>query len=79
MRTGFTRVHTDKDMGRAMFALQIRAKRTPCSEESGVVQRRCARNAANSVGSKKLFSHGKEPVSPPVLPTRSRPICVDKT
>ncbi len=79
MGAGFASVHTDEDMCRAMFALQIGAERAPCGEESGVVQRRRARDAANSVGSKKLFGHGKKAVAPGIVPARSRPICVDKS
>src|SRR5260370_911381 len=57
VRAGFTRVHADEHMGGAVFALEIRAERPPGGIECGVVQRRCARNAANPIGSKKLFRH----------------------
>ena len=57
MRAGFTRVHADQHMRCAMFALEIRAERPPGGIECGVVQWRCSRNAANPVGSKKLFGH----------------------
>jgi hypothetical protein len=51
-------------MSGAMFAPEIRAERTSRGVESGVVQRRRARDAANPVGSEKLFGHGKKSVSP---------------
>jgi hypothetical protein len=47
-----------------MFPLEIRAQGTPGGIESGVVQRRCSRGAANPVGSEKLFGHGEESVAP---------------
>src|SRR5260370_27526698 len=72
MGDGFARIHADEDMGRAMFTLQIGTERAPCGEESGVVKRRRARDAANSVSSKTLFSHGREPVFPPVVPAQSQ-------
>src|SRR5260370_35951944 len=61
-------------MSSAMFALEMRAERASGGVESGVVQRRRARDAANPVGSKKLFGHWEKPVSPeydpgPVGPT----------
>ena len=64
MRTGFARVHANEDVSCAMLASQILAERASSGVESGVVQRRRARDAANPVGSKKLFGHGKKPVSP---------------
>jgi hypothetical protein len=64
MRAGFSRVHADERMSTAMFALKIRADRASGGVKSGVVQRRSARDAANPVGSKKLFGHGKKSVSP---------------
>jgi hypothetical protein len=47
-----------------MFTLEMRAERAPGGVESGIVQGRSAWDAANPVGSKKLFGHGKKPVSP---------------
>ncbi len=64
MRAGFASVHADQDMRCTMFALEIRAERASGGVESGVVERRSARDAANPVGSKKFFGHGKKPVSP---------------
>src|SRR6266481_7220261 len=72
MGAGFARIHADEDMGRAMFTLQIGTERAPRGEKSGVVKRRRARDAANSVSSKKLFSHEREPVFPPVVPAQSQ-------
>jgi hypothetical protein len=73
MRAGFASVHTDQDMSRAMLTLQIRAKRASCGEESGVVKRRRARDAANPVGPKELFGHEKKPVSPERFLARPQP------
>ena len=74
MRAGFASVHADEDVSRTMFALEIRAESPPRGVEGSVVQRRRARDAANTVGSKKLLGHWKKPVSPecdsgPVGPT----------
>src|SRR6202043_3409660 len=74
MRAGFASVHADEDMRCPMFAIEIRGESASGGVKSGVVQRRCARDAANPVGSKKLFGHVKKPVSPecdpgPVGPT----------
>src|SRR5260370_130972 len=46
-----------------MFALEIRAERASGGVETGVVERRRSRDAANPVGSKKFFGHGKKPGS----------------
>ena len=73
MRAGFPSVHADEDMGRTVFALQIRAERASRGEKSGVVQRRRAREAANPVGSKEFFAHGKKLVSPECSLARSQP------
>jgi hypothetical protein len=40
-----------------MLAQQIGGERTAGGEKSGVVERRCAGNAANAVGSEKFFGH----------------------
>src|ERR1700687_4934685 len=74
MRAGFASVRADEDVSRTMFALEIRAESPPRGVEGSVVQRRRARDAANTVGSKKLLGHWKKPVSPecdsgPVGPT----------
>ena len=64
MRAGFARVHANEDVSCAMLASQILAERASSGVQSSVVQRRRAWDAANAVGSKKLFGHGKKPVSP---------------
>src|SRR5882762_503516 len=74
VRAGFASVHSDEGVSGAMFALEIRAESAPRGVEGSVVQRRRARDAANTVGSKKLLGHWKKPVSPecdsgPVGPT----------
>src|SRR6267154_869212 len=63
VRAGFARVHADERMGGAVFSFEIRADRASGGVERAVVQRRCPRNAANPVGSKKLFRHRQKPVT----------------
>jgi len=43
-----------------MGAFQVRAQRAAGRKESGVVQRRSARDAANAIGSEEFFGHGEE-------------------
>jgi hypothetical protein len=57
MRAGFARVHADEDASRGMFANQIGRERTARGEESRVVERRSAGDAANAVGTEKFFRH----------------------
>jgi hypothetical protein len=54
---GFAGVHADEDVSSGMFANQIGRERAAGGEESGVVERRSAGNAANAVGSEKFFRH----------------------
>jgi len=60
VRAGFAGVHADKDISLAMFALEISAEGAAGGIQSGVVERRGAGDAANSIGSKKFFRHRKE-------------------
>ena len=53
----FARVHADENVSSGMLAQQIGGERTAGGEKSGVVERRCAGNAANAVGSEKFFGH----------------------
>src|SRR5580704_1184865 len=57
VRTGFARVHADEDVGRGVFAEQIRSERATRGIKSGVIVRRSARNPANSISSEKFFGH----------------------
>jgi len=57
VRTGFASIHPDKDMSGTVFALEIGAQRTSRGIQRGVIQRRCARDAANSIGPEEFFSH----------------------
>jgi hypothetical protein len=57
MRAGFAGVHADEDVSSGMFANQIGRERAAGGEESGVVERRSAGDAANAVGSEKFFRH----------------------
>jgi len=54
---GFAGVHADEHVSGGMFAEQIGGERAAGGEESGVIERRGAGNAANAVGSEKLFGH----------------------
>jgi len=57
VRTGFARVHADKNAGGGVFAEQIGRERTAGGEKGGVVERRSAGNAANAIGSEEFFGH----------------------
>ncbi len=57
MRAGFARVHADEDVSSGMFANQIGRERAARGEESCVVERRSAGDAANAVGTEKFFRH----------------------
>jgi len=59
MRTGFTGVHANEDVGGAVFALESNAESAAGGEESGVVKRRSAGDAADTVGTEKIFGHEK--------------------
>src|SRR5579863_6422789 len=54
-----TGIHTDENVGLAMFQLQRRSKSAPGSVEGGVVQRRRARDAAHTICSEEFFGHEK--------------------
>jgi hypothetical protein len=60
VRAGFAGVHADEDVGGAVFTLEIGAEGAARGIEGGVVERRSAGQAANSVGSKEFFRHRKE-------------------
>jgi hypothetical protein len=49
-------------MSSAVFALQIGPERAPRGTERGVVQRRGAGDASNTVGSEEFFGHGRKSV-----------------
>lgn len=55
--TGFTRVHADENVSSGMFAQQVSGEGATCGEESGVVKRGSAGNAANTVGAEEFFGH----------------------
>jgi hypothetical protein len=57
VRAGFAGVHANENVGRGVFAKQISTERAAGGEESGVIERRSAGNAANSIGSEKFFGH----------------------
>lgn len=57
MRTGLARVHADEDMNGGVLAAQIRSERAARGIKSGVVERRSAGNAANTISSEKFFGH----------------------
>jgi hypothetical protein len=44
-----------------VLTIQICAQGAAGSKERGVVQRRCTRDAANTIGSEEFFGHGEEP------------------
>ncbi len=57
MRSGFTCIHANENVSGGMFAEQIGGEGTSGSKKSGVVERRSAGNAANTVGSEEFFGH----------------------
>jgi len=57
VRAGFARVHADENMGGGVFREQIGGKRTARGKKGGVVERRRAGDAANTIGSEKFFGH----------------------
>ncbi len=57
MRAGFASVHADENVGGGVLAEQIGGERAPGGKKSGVIERRSAGNAANSIGSEKFFGH----------------------
>src|ERR1700675_2854036 len=57
MRAGFARVHADEDIGRAVFALESSGECEAGRVKSGIVERRSAGDAADTVGTEELFSH----------------------
>ena len=57
VRAGFAGVHADEDIRVAVFAPEIGAEGAAGGIESGVVERRGAGDAANTVGSEKFFRH----------------------
>jgi hypothetical protein len=54
---GFASVHADENVRGGVFAKQIGGERAARGEKSGVVERRSAGNAANTIGSEKFFGH----------------------
>lgn len=57
VRAGFAGVHADERVRGAVFAAKVCAEGAAGGVKSGVVQRRGAGYAANSVGAEKLFGH----------------------
>jgi len=57
VRAGFASVHADEDVSGRVLAKKICGERTASGKKSGVVERRCAGNAANAIGSEKFFGH----------------------
>ena len=57
VRAGFARVHADEDVSGGVLAAQIGSERAARGIKSGVVERRSAGNAANSISSEKFFGH----------------------
>ena len=57
VRTGFASVRAYKRVGRRMIAMKIFGHGTAKREESSVVERGSSRDAANTVGAKKLSRH----------------------
>ena len=57
VRTGLARVHADEDMSGGVLAAQIRSERAARGIKSGVIERRSAGNAANTVSSEECFWH----------------------
>ena len=53
VRAGFASVHADKDARGRMFAMQIGAQSVSGRKQGGIVERRRAGNAANTVGTKE--------------------------
>ena len=62
MRAGFPRVHPDQNMGFPVAAAKESSKRATRRVKRGIVKRRRAWDAADSIGSKKFFRHGEKPV-----------------
>jgi hypothetical protein len=54
---GFARVHADENVGGGVFAKQICSEGAASCEKGGVIERRRAGNAANSISSEKFFGH----------------------
>ena len=59
VRTRFTGVHPDEDIGGAMFALEGIGQGAASGVESGVIQWRSAGDTAHAVGSEEFFGHEK--------------------
>jgi hypothetical protein len=57
MRAGFAGVRADQGVGRRMITMKIFGYGTSERKESGVIERRSSRNAADTVGAKKLSRH----------------------
>jgi len=57
VRAGLTRIHADENVSSGVFAKQIGGEGTAGGEKSGVVERRRAGDAANTIGSEKFFGH----------------------
>jgi hypothetical protein len=65
---GFACVHAEENARRGMFALEIGAEGTADGMERGIVERRLAGFATNSVGTEELFRHASR--TPEELSTR---------
>ena len=59
VRARLASVHADENVSNGVLAKQVSGERTAGGEKSGVVKRRGARNAANTIGSEKLFGHDR--------------------
>jgi hypothetical protein len=57
VRAGFAGVHAHEHVRGGMFPKQVGGESAAGGEESSVVERRSAGNAANTVGSEKFFGH----------------------
>src|SRR4029077_15894366 len=57
MRAGFARIHTDEHVRGGAGLLEISAQSAAGGVQSGVVQRWCAGDAANTVGTEEFFGH----------------------
>ncbi len=57
VRAGFAGIHANEGVGSGVLAEEIGGERTAGGKKSRVVERRGAGNAANAVGTEKLFGH----------------------
>ena len=55
--TGFARIGADERVSGRMFTQQVSSESAANGKEGGVVERRSAGNAANTVGAEEFFGH----------------------